>query len=600
MSGAAVAIPGETDYQRLLRDTAAARRRHAEQNTHTPYATHEVNGRVASSSASRIDSSGSASRPVESLYPRLEDNSSHTPHTPHTDSPSHPYSHSLRSDSVSHSVDPSPNCSLDAELARRLQLEEARHSQSHTRPNESNRHTPNDINRRRAEQARMREDERIARELIENERAAAEAAAAADAEFARQLYEREESAARRAQEDAEAAKRTAELDRQKRSAEAHDAELARSLQLEEEAEAAQHQHSPRDGNEDVRPPVEEESITLIDPEEDAQAERRAMEEVHRRHAESNRLAQLQNSADLLNQQHRDANAASSASSSSSVGPSGLRSREQLIRRLHRLQGEYPSLAPDGRSASFHFDPTGRLIVTFAPRHIQNQNVDPQHANDVEQLLRPSAEEEQEQREALEEFARQRQQQQQEREEEQRQREQEAAPGFMGMIGNLFQRYSYGRMRGIPFPLSLMVQPRDASSSYGSRSGNGSVGGELDVDSMSYDDLLRLEDALGSVKPRVKPATQEELEQLPVRTFKKPNNKSTTPATQATSATQLAAHASAPATAAEPASCSICLCDFEDGDEIKTLSCLHSFHSAEIDKWLLTNELCPICRFKATG
>ena len=42
-------------------------------------------------------------------------------------------------------------------------------------------------------------------------------------------------------------------------------------------------------------------------------------------------------------------------------------------------------------------------------------------------------------------------------------------------------------------------------------------------------------------------------------------------------------------------CSICLCDFQPGEEAKMLQCLHSFHSNCIDTWLHQSGTCPICK-----
>lgn len=44
-------------------------------------------------------------------------------------------------------------------------------------------------------------------------------------------------------------------------------------------------------------------------------------------------------------------------------------------------------------------------------------------------------------------------------------------------------------------------------------------------------------------------------------------------------------------------CSICLCDFQPGEEAKRLHCLHSFHSNCIDTWLQQSGTCPICKTK---
>jgi hypothetical protein len=41
-------------------------------------------------------------------------------------------------------------------------------------------------------------------------------------------------------------------------------------------------------------------------------------------------------------------------------------------------------------------------------------------------------------------------------------------------------------------------------------------------------------------------------------------------------------------------CSICLCDFENGETIRFLLCFHRFHKKCIDKWLKRSTKCPIC------
>lgn len=43
-------------------------------------------------------------------------------------------------------------------------------------------------------------------------------------------------------------------------------------------------------------------------------------------------------------------------------------------------------------------------------------------------------------------------------------------------------------------------------------------------------------------------------------------------------------------------CSICCTDFEDGDEIKILQCLHTHHKRCIDAWLGQRSVCPDCKF----
>lgn len=42
-------------------------------------------------------------------------------------------------------------------------------------------------------------------------------------------------------------------------------------------------------------------------------------------------------------------------------------------------------------------------------------------------------------------------------------------------------------------------------------------------------------------------------------------------------------------------CTVCLIDFDHGDEIRTLHCTHIYHVSCIDRWLNYNKKCPVCR-----
>ncbi|KAK2983274.1 hypothetical protein RJ640_009288 [Escallonia rubra] len=47
-------------------------------------------------------------------------------------------------------------------------------------------------------------------------------------------------------------------------------------------------------------------------------------------------------------------------------------------------------------------------------------------------------------------------------------------------------------------------------------------------------------------------------------------------------------------------CPVCLCEFEEGEELRTLpECMHTFHVACIDMWLYSHPNCPMCRAETT-
>ncbi|KAK7352419.1 hypothetical protein VNO80_17841 [Phaseolus coccineus] len=96
---------------------------------------------------------------------------------------------------------------------------------------------------------------------------------------------------------------------------------------------------------------------------------------------------------------------------------------------------------------------------------------------------------------------------------------------------------------------------------------------LDVDNMSYEELLALEERIGNVSTGLSEET--------VLKFLKQKKHSVEKETQID---------------AEP--CCVCQEDYGDGDDIGTLDCGHDFHSDCIKQWLMHKNLCPIC--KTTG
>ncbi|XP_076944509.1 E3 ubiquitin-protein ligase MBR2-like [Bidens hawaiensis] len=95
---------------------------------------------------------------------------------------------------------------------------------------------------------------------------------------------------------------------------------------------------------------------------------------------------------------------------------------------------------------------------------------------------------------------------------------------------------------------------------------------LDIDNMSYEELLALEERIGNVNTGL---TEETILKHIVQ--KKYVVETGQPA-------------------AEP--CCICQEEYKDGDDLGTLDCGHGFHHGCIKQWLQQKNLCPIC--KSTG
>ncbi|KAE9586808.1 putative transcription factor C2H2 family [Lupinus albus] len=96
---------------------------------------------------------------------------------------------------------------------------------------------------------------------------------------------------------------------------------------------------------------------------------------------------------------------------------------------------------------------------------------------------------------------------------------------------------------------------------------------LDVDNMSYEELLALEERIGNVSTGLSEETILKL--LKQKKY------------VAESVSEIDA---------EP--CCVCQENYVDGDEIGTLNCGHDFHSNCIKQWLMHKNLCPVC--KTTG
>lgn len=97
---------------------------------------------------------------------------------------------------------------------------------------------------------------------------------------------------------------------------------------------------------------------------------------------------------------------------------------------------------------------------------------------------------------------------------------------------------------------------------------------LDVDNMSYEELLALEERIGNVNTGL---TEEAI----LKHLKQRKCSIVTPQTEPE---------------AEP--CCICQDEYKDEEDLGTLECGHDFHSECIKQWLMQKNICPIC--KTTG
>jgi hypothetical protein len=90
---------------------------------------------------------------------------------------------------------------------------------------------------------------------------------------------------------------------------------------------------------------------------------------------------------------------------------------------------------------------------------------------------------------------------------------------------------------------------------------------IDPDNMTYEQLLELEEHIGTVNCG---ATKADIEVCPVHTFMGTNGNKNSPL------------------------CLVCQEDYEIGNLLRTLPCHHAYHKDCIDKWLSQKPTCPVC------
>ncbi|CAF1787676.1 unnamed protein product [Brassica napus] len=102
---------------------------------------------------------------------------------------------------------------------------------------------------------------------------------------------------------------------------------------------------------------------------------------------------------------------------------------------------------------------------------------------------------------------------------------------------------------------------------------------IDIDNMSYEELLALGDEIGTVSTAL---SEEALS----RSLKK----SIYQETDETGAISLDKD--------DDIKCSICQEEYVDGDEVGTMPCEHMYHVSCVQQWLRMKNWCPICKTSA--
>merc|ERR1740130_1891041 len=100
--------------------------------------------------------------------------------------------------------------------------------------------------------------------------------------------------------------------------------------------------------------------------------------------------------------------------------------------------------------------------------------------------------------------------------------------------------------------------------------------EVDVDDMTYEEMLQLGDRIGDVKEeRWRERSDQYITSLPLVIYGSP------PQDRARSSTE--------------EKCLVCQCNYEEGDTLKKLPCNHHYHADCIDQWLQCKNTCPVCK-----
>jgi hypothetical protein len=110
------------------------------------------------------------------------------------------------------------------------------------------------------------------------------------------------------------------------------------------------------------------------------------------------------------------------------------------------------------------------------------------------------------------------------------------------------------------------------------------------DEVEHDFHLGMTSFLRALLQESHGASESTINRLPTSRFRKTDKKTTSQSVKGVKQEKPSG-----SEAGETPMCSICLEEFKEDDEIRTLRCFHIFHKIEIDRWLRGNPTCPNCK-----
>ncbi|XP_031401132.1 E3 ubiquitin-protein ligase SDIR1-like [Punica granatum] len=126
--------------------------------------------------------------------------------------------------------------------------------------------------------------------------------------------------------------------------------------------------------------------------------------------------------------------------------------------------------------------------------------------------------------------------------------------------------------------------------------------DREFDDLDYDALRALDSDNASTVPSM---SEEEINALPVHKYKATGSKSDNSSRQQVASSSCSSEvmqdnkvADGSANSSEDdLTCTICLEQVNKGELVRSLPCLHLFHTNCIDPWLRQQGTCPVCKFK---